>query len=58
VAEAVYAILDRHGAVRSIIQAFCFSNASHSHPSIKHFPQGAWSFSEWPQVHIVPLFLS
>ena len=40
------------GAVRSIIQVFCFSNTSHSHPSTRHFPHGAWSFSEWPQVHI------
>src|SRR3989442_4012831 len=29
-----------------------FSNTSHSHPSTRHFPQGAWSFSSWPHVHI------
>ena len=26
-------------------QAFRFSNTSHSHPSARHFPHGAWSVS-------------
>jgi hypothetical protein len=33
-------------------QGFFLSNSSHSHPSTRHFPHGACSFSEWPQVHI------
>jgi len=37
-------------------QAFCLSNTSHSQPSTRHFPHGAWSFSEWPQVHILRSF--
>ena len=36
-------------------QGFFLSNTSHSHPSTRHFPHGAWSFSEWPHVHIPSL---
>src|SRR4029453_3225419 len=34
-------------------QAFWRSNTSHSHPSTRHFPHGAWSFSGWAHVHII-----
>jgi hypothetical protein len=33
--------------------AFCLSNASHSHPSTRHFPHGAWSYSGWPHAQII-----
>jgi hypothetical protein len=36
-------------------QGFCFSKPSQSQLSTRHFPHGAWSFSEWPQVHIPSL---
>jgi len=36
-------------------QGSCLSKTSQSQLSTRHFPHGAWSFSEWPQVHIPSL---
>jgi len=36
-------------------QGFCLSKTSQVQLSTRHFPHGAWSFSEWPQVHIPSL---
>jgi hypothetical protein len=36
-------------------QGFRLSKISQAQLSTRHFPHGAWSFSEWPQVHIPSL---
>src|SRR5262249_42514129 len=36
-------------------QGFRLSKTSQSQLSTRDFPHGAWSFSEWPQVHIPSL---